>query len=829
MRHGTWLGVVIGLSASAVMACASGGSSNNIVADTGATGTGGKSDAGTGNTTAGSDAATTGSGTAGDDVTSKSETDAGCGYCQPGWECGPDGCGGECGTCDTGKTCDKAKHVCVKDVVKPNLLKFGERCGESGTCTRQTFDATAQAWVANPAWPNCVNGQCETGLCLSGIGGAPVCSKTCTLGPDADKLDAEGNAGADGVADDPATSECTGATDGPVGAKFNCGTYNDITDANPVAFCMPGTTFKACKSNTDCPTGESCQLHPIRGAYTAICVASGKNGVGPSHLCDDSAKEPKIPLCEATNNCFGIGCFGFCKTSAECVTTKGACTGGKCKDSAATTCATDEDCSAWTCQKDHNLFGDNGGAPPPLFDVCWPRTCGVNTDCIDGDFHCRFFTNGKSGEAFAIQNICERNAAGAVKLGEECDADPDDNKTLPECGGLCLNSGTCSVLCKTDADCASTTGSFLCGIDEIPFDTNADKEDDKVLPLGYCRPFAGTKTPCKADKDCGTGGKEVCNPIEVQLADGTFDLKGLCTEINPKEGDIGDLCGAKTGVNCKSGFCLGADETNPGFCTSMCQGKADCGDGKEIPIDGTAYKFFCRSYLYSWNITYDKQDDNIYFGLCVPVAAADSSLADCSADFKCAAGQECYPSAIAFGANGEGKVEWNCRANTFYDSKNAKQVPTGKTGAACDIKGESDDPALNCEKGFCIDDTKKGAGFCTAFCKTDAECSGIDKGVCGQLVSIDRPGTDKDVTIGLCRKAASCSQCVDDSDCAAGYMCGNVGGIGNLYDPRCVPACKVDADCVGKDGGPSCKASSDKKGTPTAAMGCMPKSDAPCK
>ena len=53
--------------------------------------------------------------------------------CQAGWECGDDDCGGTCGTCAPGKTCENHKCVCTPDCADRQCGPDG--CGDTcGTC-----------------------------------------------------------------------------------------------------------------------------------------------------------------------------------------------------------------------------------------------------------------------------------------------------------------------------------------------------------------------------------------------------------------------------------------------------------------------------------------------------------------------------------------------------------------------------------------------------------------------------------------------------------------------------------------------------------------------
>jgi hypothetical protein len=93
-----------------------------------------------------------------------------------GKTCGSDGCGGTCGTCTTGKTCTNGQCVCA-----PNCT--GKTCGSDGcggtcgTCTTGKTCTNGQCVCA----PNCTGKECGTDGC-TGICGTCTTGKTCTNG-----------------------------------------------------------------------------------------------------------------------------------------------------------------------------------------------------------------------------------------------------------------------------------------------------------------------------------------------------------------------------------------------------------------------------------------------------------------------------------------------------------------------------------------------------------------------------------------------------------------------------------------------------------------------
>jgi len=731
-------------------------------------------------------------------------------FCQPGWECGPDGCSGTCGAgCAAGDECNNATHVCQEKEVPVDLPKYGAACGRKGDC--QPFVNTPDGFQDNPNWPACMNAQCASGQCFE-----PSCTKSCTITKD--QVDHSGTAGPDGIDDpDAAFDDCAGAVDGPMGANYKCVAFAPPDQGQPVNFCSPGTTFAPCVSNTDCPAAETCQLLYVLGEYSTRCAAAPKAPAKIGEFCNRNPEEGDVKYCETTL-CFGPGCLGFCGDDNDCLTD--TCSGGKCAKGGGD-CANDAECSAMYCYKQFEIFGTSN--PDIKMDICWGNQCSGNTDCAGDDYFCRINFNGEFNENADWEHLCAAAAPNAAKLGEECEDDATDNIPKPPCAGPCLNNGTCSAICDSTADCAGGGTGMLCSANASGVDFNNDEIDDKYIPLGLCVDYPGTQSDCSADGDCaGSPTPEACDFYSYFQADGALDAKGICAETEPGEGDVGDACGGNSGVNCKSGFCLGSQGDQPGFCTALCGSKSDFPAGPQtLGQFGGTYNMFCFGYLYSFGFDVDSNEDTVYVPLCRPASAETSPLTDCSADFKCGANEACQAIGVAAGATGPAKAEFLCLGAGIPDAQGAFQPSTAKMGDSCDITFESNSPGDFCETNYCLPDAGDDKGYCGGLCKEDSDCTGAGL-VCDDFILIDRIGTDNDVATKVCRKEASCIPCQVDTDCTGTNVCVNVGSVGLLADRRCAPACTVDADCNGTDGGSTCTESIDGEGKPEAKFSCEP-------
>ncbi|MFN8662108.1 MAG: hypothetical protein U0075_09475 [Thermomicrobiales bacterium] len=175
--------------------------------------------------------------------------------CKPncaGKTCGNDGCGGACGTCEPGGSCQGGQCVCLPDHV----------CG-AGCCP-----ATVECFAEGCA--------CEQDLC-SCSGGRTFCST-----PDFTQCCASGDT-CDPVAAC-TTNVCTAENDVcTVGGAF-CGAGFCLctTSAAGAPFCADFNlltdcpTTGACATDTDCDTGETCANVPCcsatADAFVGVCL-----------------------------------------------------------------------------------------------------------------------------------------------------------------------------------------------------------------------------------------------------------------------------------------------------------------------------------------------------------------------------------------------------------------------------------------------------------------------------------------------------------------------------------------------------------------------------
>ena len=780
-----------------------------------------------GGDTSGSDATSVADGT-GDTVGSDGSAATCC--ADHGAECGfIKECPKSCGACSTGQKCD-ATHKCIADLKKP-LKKFGEPCGQNKDCPipADTTDQTAMT-----TYFDCINAQCEDGVCNAG-----VCTKQCNIATD-DKNNTTGATGADGIEDVGATSDCGGAVDGPYGTKYTCVQLLSPQNGNAAnyIYCVAESSFKPCKADSDCDAGDACDLQLIYGAYQQMCAPALKTPVGTDgaytykagatlgQACNSDPTAGDLSLC-ANDFCSGAGfCLGFCKTDADCATQPGGGAGG------------------YACKANIKVASN----PAYSASLCLPKDCQIDGDCGNG-FFCRPYWNGVkklAGEPDpndatklvypAFQPGCQPIAAKTVKPGDTCD--PYVNSTgATKPGAACQNpyacvDGSCGSLCKTNSDCAADQ---QCGVEEIPLDVDnpqgtgaTDGIYDFELSLNICAYLPKAAGKCAASKDC-SGASSYCKAFVHKLdlptdatPIGNDTINGVCVAPDAKGAKGGEVCGpAANDAFCDSGYCLNTQSSTgtvqPGFCADYCSSKSDC--PASISLGGTSYKTFCRSLRLGYNNTLDDIRDDLWLPVCYPIAATNS-LEDCSATKKCAAaGEQCLPMTIAAGPDSIAKVEFLCAT--------VGATATKAIGEACNANPAAGaDP--ECKAGLgCLPDAA-GKGYCTGLCSKDADCGSGNDGMTCDLQNQWLPRTDisKAAIVPICKKAKSCLPCGLDTDCAGNSACSNIAATGSAADGRCAPGCAIDADCAGKDGGSKCVAALGTNGKATGKKVCAP---ATCK
>jgi hypothetical protein len=295
------------------------------------------------------------------------------GTCTPqcdGRECGPNQCGGSCGSCPEAAPVCTAAGKCQTDatcVPQCDGAKCDDGCG--GTCEGQ------KCWDGTPCTVNAV---CAAGQCKQ-IGANPC--------DDGDPCTADGCA------------PIVGCTHAPAkGGSCNDGDPCTTGDACADGKCK-GIFKLECKDGDPCTTdscvpGKGCSFSPAAD-FTA-CGAGGQCVAGTCCVCSAGKSCNAKGLCVAPNSC-----VGKCGDYTE---------GG--------TCQCDDQC------------GQYGDCCPDLAQVCGACTPGAAVQCCSNDL-CAYDSCGKQESKLACAFGCGSDANGAASCkSDPCGGIPVDGECL---------------------------------------------------------------------------------------------------------------------------------------------------------------------------------------------------------------------------------------------------------------------------------------------------------------------------------------------------------------------------------------------------------------
>ncbi|MEC8023759.1 MAG: agmatine deiminase family protein [Myxococcota bacterium] len=641
--------------------------------------------------------------------------------------CGDDGCGGSCGTCDSGQSCNAGQCVCVPAC-------DGKVCGSDG-CGGSCGDCTDGTSC------NAV-GQC-VGQCV------PACEgKACG---------ADGCGGSCGTCAPEQSCNATGQCEAPTG----CGevTYEGFCTGSVLTWCN--------EDNDELQTYDCSQL----GDVTCAAIPGSDP---PSYDCIQGAT--CTPACDG-KVCGSDGCGGSCGVcgdgatceAGQCITAEDSCGGltfqGCCDDTILTWCENSEiqtlNCQntgcGWNSAGSYYDCNQTADGPPEFPKACGDDACEPNCD-------------GKICGSDGCGGSC-----GVCTGGETCEA----GQCVDPCGGVPYEgqcTGTALTYCESSelisGDCSAQNA--CCGWD-------ADNAFYTCVPCGTCQDECETgSNGCSALGThawiCNNAGE--CNTrTYTECTNGCDTATGACSattcepSCDSKEcGDDG--CGGSCG-SCAAGSSCNASGVCVEACSPSCDGK-NCGD------DGCG-----------------------------------GSCGTCSAGESCVEGQ-CAPTACE--PKCEGKVCGNdgcggscgtCPAGKLCDKFGAcidepicepsctdKVCGDDGCGGTCGVCGKEEE----CANGACIPSATAGCGGVPA----DGACDG-DK-----LTFCDESGTVSEINCaaqGLtCGASGTGFDCIDPNGCipaCAGKTCGDDGCGGSCGNCAKGDSC-VSGQCISDDCVPSC-------------------------
>ena len=375
-----------------------------------------------------------------------------------GKECGPDGCDGNCGSCDG------PQDDCVDDQCVCQSACEGKECGDDG-CGGDCTPGCEDGWV-------CDGGQCIdicTETCESkGWECGEICGELCGSCYGQDQCSIDGQ-----CVCQPA---CDGMECGPDGCEGICGEclgeQNVCIDG--LCVCQPACDGKDC--GPDGCDGSCGECQGVQDACVAgLCVCQ--------------------PACEGIE-CGADGCGGDC---GPCEGDQDVCIEGEC------ICI--PDCTGKVCGP-NGCDGDCGKCPGDQ-DVCVDGACVCIPDC-DGKVCGSDGCTGNCGDCPGPQDVCTEGQCVCQPAceGKECGDDGCDG-ACGECPGeqdVCTDwECTCVPACD-GKECGADGCGSSCG--ECPGD-----QDGCVVGQCVCQP-ACDGMECGADGCdglCGScGGPEVC-------------------------------------------------------------------------------------------------------------------------------------------------------------------------------------------------------------------------------------------------------------------------------------------------------------------------------
>ncbi len=484
-------------------------------------------------------------------------------------QCGPNGCGGNCGTCNANYFCDNYK---CKPVCTPNCN--GKECGSNGcggSCGTCAADEECTNGTCVPAClPNCQNKQCGDDGCGGLCGSCPpsfICQKNVCIpvGPQC----------GDGQCDFWDGESCTNC-------PKDCGPCGDGCTPND----FPGCNGCKCE---ECV----CQMDPYccDAQWDSICVTEcqecgGCGGCEPKcqgKECGDDSCGGSCGFCNPGQTCSNGACVDQCQPSClgkQCGSDGCGASCGKCPDgfkcdanfSCVPVCIASCDgkkCGPDGCNGLCGLCGPDEVCLSGQCQIAWDCETLLNClwDCPEGNQNC---TEG-----------CWQNASPEAQeqyiMIWECILDVCGPEPVEPCPGQAILNGECKDEFNSCLDCTPQCTGKQCGADGCGGDCGDCPPGFECDVYGYC-----DCTPTCNGKECGSDG---CGGECGQCPDGSLcNMFGSCVcmpQCQNKECGT-DSCGGSCGI-CPAGFDCAAGKCVEG-CKPQCVGAN--GVPKECGPDG---------------------------------------------------------------------------------------------------------------------------------------------------------------------------------------------------------------------------------------------------
>jgi len=500
---------------------------------------------------------------------------------------------------------------------------------------------------------------------------------------------------------------CSGTIDSGLNLYVECGGAIQLACTSKVS--VTSSWVIICSTNPQCsfvfnpvPASPDCTYHSeavctdnnqlcgvvgVSGSPATKCVNTVPGGREPGYYCNPDVDINCInSLCidEAAQNY----CGGICIVDAHCA------------DFPGTVCVT-------------VTYDDGQGTAGPI-NVCAPELtantrCDRSEDCPTSRV-CSFRQTTDE-----VLTVCRAPQTGGAAPGEECNNNVDCETNLCVCTDELCNgrAGTCSEVCKSDADC---TQGYGCGTIAIPDLGGTDH---------YIHVCVRDTDSCGRDADCPSS-------MSCQLfVSGTGD--SLETMCHPGGGDgepnTGEWC--SNGTQCFSVQCFDW----PSYCMGLCIGDEDCTDYDSDPYatcndtdddcelgyrcySGVCKRVYeCVTFPFVLGFDFLGQPIIDTANICMP------DRLDCELDSECRAGEAC-------------KLYYNDTATMAKYLCEKGGPGTGQLGDDCQAG------AGVCFSGLCLISGGGGPGneYCSHACISDEDCGDPAIYYCASIQVYVRPG-----------------------------------------------------------------------------------------
>jgi formylglycine-generating enzyme required for sulfatase activity len=479
-------------------------------------------------------------------------------------ECGDDGCGGSCGTCQGGQECVYGLCECVVQAYRAccgNGVCWYDSCGNQGALIVECPGGCEAA--------RCIDceSDCEGRVCgEDGCGGE--CGK-CAPGRCDDLIWTMPGACVDG--------QCMGG-----GAVQGCDDGNGCT--RDICDRRFGCGHRVRPDDSMCESGR---CEGLRWWQPRTCRDGECTGGGSSQMCDDGNPCTE-DSCFTEAGCISVPNHKDCDDGDPC-TTGDKCSEGECQGAGVLDCDDGEECTMDSC------VPGQGCRNAPLDDgePCGPGTCvGLvftpEASCVAGK------CTGPGGGP----RDCDDGRACTVDL---CAAGSGCSHAVID--GNCLIDGVCHANGSLKGECLKCSAS----VSKTSWTVMNACDDGRPCTRDTCDPVTGIclfevrSGKCLIDGTCYDDGQSAAVPCKVCAA----------SQSTHAWSDAADGTGCGSGGKCRQGTCCepacGTRECGDDGCggtCGTCGPNFECSDGRCLPKPScdvatcptlTGYKVTCNA------------------------------------------------------------------------------------------------------------------------------------------------------------------------------------------------------------------------------------------